>query len=144
MFTLLDWIIFGAVFVCMACVIMGMFVNEVKAKYKIIALVIEAILLAAMIGGCAAYHTKTESGKRSLKTWQSETTGGIDRTVTVYDINGEEVAKYTGRFDVEESSQEGVVKIKFDCNGKRHIIYAQTGTVLIDENEAEREASDGR
>lgn len=24
----------------------------------------------------------------------------IDRTVTVYDINGEEVAKYTGRFDV--------------------------------------------
>lgn len=139
MFTLLDWIIFGAVFVCMACVIMGMFVNEVKAKYKIIALVIEAILLAAMIGGCAAYHTKTESGKRSLKTWQSETTGGINRTVTVYDIKGEEIAKYTGRFDVEESSQEGVVKIKFDCNGKRHIIYAQTGTVLIDENEAERE-----
>lgn len=68
--------------------------------------------------------TKTESGKRSLKTWQSEKSGGIDRTVVVYDINGEDVAKYTGRFDVEESSQEGVVKIKFDCNGKCHIIYA--------------------
>lgn len=67
---------------------------------------------------------------------------GIDRTVTVYDINGEEVAKYTGRFDVEESSQEGVVKIKFDCNGKRHIIYAQTGTVLIDENEANQEGTE--
>lgn len=70
---------------------------------------------------------------------------GIDRTVTVYDINGEEVAKYTGRFDVfdvEESSQESVVKIKFDCNGKRHIIYAQTGTVLIDENEADQEGTE--
>lgn len=63
-------------------------------------------------------------------------------TVTVYDINGEEVAKYTGHFDVEESSQEGVVKIKFDCNGKRHIIYAQTGTVLIDENEADQEGTE--
>lgn len=135
MFTLLDWILFGIVFACMICVVIFMIVEKVEAKYKIIALIIELVLLVAMVGGCAAYHTKTESGKRSLKTWQSETTGGIDRTVTVYDINGEEVAKYSGRFDVEESSQEGVVKIKFDCNGKRHIIYAQTGTVLIDENE---------
>lgn len=134
MFTLLDWIIFGTVFACMVGVIAFMIAEKTEAKYKIIVLVIEVLLLVAMVGGCAAYHTKTESGKRSLKTWQSETTGGIDRTVTVYDINGEEIAKYTGRFDVEESSQEGVVKIKFDCDGKRHIIYAQTGTVLIDEN----------
>lgn len=134
MFTLLDWILFGIVLACMIGVIIFMIVEKVEAKYKIIALIIEVVLIVAMVGGCAAYHTKTESGKRILKTWQSETSGGIDRTVTVYDINGEEVAKYTGRFDVEESSQEGVVKIKFDCNGKRHIIYAQTGTVLIDEN----------
>ena len=134
MFTLFDWIIFGTVFACMVGVIAFMIAEKTEAKYKIIVLVIEVLLLVAMVGGCAAYHTKTESGKRSLKTWQSETTGGIDRTVTVYDINGEEIAKYTGRFDVEESSQEGVVKIKFDCDGKRHIIYAQTGTVLIDEN----------
>lgn len=141
MFTLLDWILFGIVFVCMVSVTIFMIAEKTETKYKIIVLVIEVILLVAMVGGCAAYHTKTESGKRSLKTWQSETTGGIDRTVTVYDINGEEVAKYTGRFDVEESSQEGVVKIKFDCDGKRHIIYAQTGTVLIDENEENQEAT---
>lgn len=141
MFTLLDWILFGIVLACMIVVIIFMIVEKVEAKYKIIALIIEVVLIVAMVGGCAAYHTKTESGKRILKTWQSETSGGIDRTVTVYDINGEEVAKYTGRFDVEESSQEGVVKIKFDCNGKRHIIYAQTGTVLIDENEADQEAT---
>lgn len=139
MFTLLDWILFGIVFACMIGVVIYMIVKKVEAKYKIIALIIELVLLVAMVGGCAAYHTKTESGKRSLKTWQSETTGGIDRTVTVYDINGEEVARYSGRFDVEESSQQGVVKIKFDCNGKRHIIYAQTGTVLIDENEEAEE-----
>lgn len=141
MFTLLDWIIFGTLLVCAIDVIIGMIASQCQKKYTVITLIIEVVLMAALIGGCAAYHTKTESGKRSLKTWQSETTGGIDRTVTVYDINGEEVAKYTGRFDVEESSQEGVVKIKFDCDGKRHIIYAQTGTVLIDENEENQEAT---
>lgn len=142
MFTLYDWIIFGIFQACMIGVNIFMIIENVEAKYKIIALIIEVVLIVAVVGGCAAYHTKTESGKRSIKTWQSETSGGIDRTVTVYDINGEEVAKYTGRFDVEESSQEGVVKIKFDCNGKRHIIYAQTGTVLIDENEADQEETD--
>lgn len=142
MFTLYDWIIFGILQACMIGVNIFMIIENVEAKYKIIALIIEVVLIVAVVGGCAAYHTKTESGKRSIKTWQSETSGGIDRTVTVYDINGEEVAKYTGRFDVEESSREGVVKIKFDCNGKRHIIYAQTGTVLIDENEADQEETD--
>ena len=142
MFTLYDWIIFGILLACMIGVIIFMIIENVEAKYKIIALIIEVVLIVAVVGGCAAYHTKTESGKRIIKTWQSETSGGIDRTVTVYDINGEEVAKYTGRFDVEESSQEGVVKIKFDCNGQRHIIYAQTGAVLIDENEENQEETD--
>lgn len=95
---------------------------------------VEIILLVGLVVGCAVYNTHTESGKRHVKSWESETSGGINRTVTVYDIQGEEIAKYSGRFDIEESSQEGVVKIKFDNNGKRHIIYAQTGTVLIDEN----------
>lgn len=142
MFTLFDWILFLIVLACMILVIIFMIVENVEAKYKIIALIIEVVLIVAMVGCCAAYHTKTERGKRSLKTWQSETSGGLDRTVTVYDINGEEVAKYTGSFDVEESYKEGVVKIKFDCNGKRHIIYAQTGTVLIDENEEDQEGTE--
>mgnify|MGYP006990141628 CR=1 FL=1 len=41
-------------------------------------------------------NNSTESGKRAIKDWQSNTTGGITRTVTVYDINGKEIAKYEG------------------------------------------------
>ena len=135
MFTLVDWILIGLSFaVLIGVYFAAAYLNELEKKSKVIMLLIEGIILAAIIGGCAAYNTRTESGKRHIKSWESETTGGIDRTVTVYDINGEEVAKYIGRFDIEETSQEGVVKIKFDCDGKRHIIYAQTGTVLIDEN----------
>jgi hypothetical protein len=134
MFTLVDWIIFGFIFIFMFFGTIALFTSDFAKVSKVFILFMEIILFFSIVGGCAMYNTKTESGKRSVKSWQSETSGGIDRTVTVYDINGEEVAKYTGRFDVEESSQEGVVKIKFDCDGKRHIIYAQTGTVLIDEN----------
>ena len=134
MFTLSDFIGFGVVAAVMVGVIGIMAYCEVGRKGKIIAAVVEIILLVGLIVGCSIYNTHTESGKRHVKSWESETSGGINRTVTVYDIQGEQVAKYTGRFDIEESSQEGVVKIKFDNNGKRHIIYAQTGTVLIDEN----------
>lgn len=134
MFTLSDYIVFGVVAAVMVGIIGMTAVCEVGRIIKIVAIVVEISLFVSLVVGCAAYNTHTESGKRHVKTWESETSGGINRTVTVYDIQGEEVAKYSGRFDIEESSQEGVVKIKFDNNGKRHIIYAQTGTVLIDEN----------
>ncbi len=134
MFTLVDIIMF-------VLVALGLVGGYVACAYtfgwanpKVAVIVAEVFLVILMIAGCAAYRTQTESGKRGLKSWESETSGGINRTVTVYDVKGKELAKYTGRFDVEESSSEGIVKIKFDCKGKRHIIYAQTGTVLIDEN----------
>lgn len=108
--------------------------KEKSRKRKIVMLVIEVVLIGGLIIGCGLYNTHTESGKRALKSWDSEKSGGLNRTVTVYDVQGNEIAKYQGKFDVEESQNEGVVKIKFDVDGKRHIIYAQTGTVLIDEN----------
>ena len=134
MFTLVDFITFGVVIIALICFTAVLFTGWGDTSQKAIVVLIELLLVIGMVVGCGAYRTNTESGKRGLKTWKSETSGGIDRTVTVYDVKGKELAKYTGRFDVEESSQEGVVKIKFDCKGKRHIIYAQTGTVLIDEN----------
>lgn len=134
MFTLVDFITFGVVIIALICFTAVLFIGWGDTSQKAIVVLIELLLVIGMVVGCGAYRTNTESGKRGLKTWKSETSGGIDRTVTVYDVKGKELAKYTGRFDVAESSQEGVVKIKFDCKGKRHIIYAQTGTVLIDEN----------
>ena len=141
MFTLWNWIGFGIVLLITLPI--GYLIvtdatfntwKESDKKRKIITLVVEIILMVGLIVGCGVYNTHTESGKRNLKSWDSNTSGGLNRTVTVYDMQGEEVAKYQGKFDVEESQSNGVVKIKFDINGKRHIIYAQTGTVLIDEN----------
>ncbi len=61
---------------------------------------------------------------------KSNTAGGITRIVTVYDVNGKEIQKYEGKFDVAYDSN----RIKFDDEqGKRHIIYYTTGTITIDE-----------
>lgn len=99
----------------------------VSMCFTIIAIV---LLCVGMIGGTFWYYNSTESGKRAIKDWQSNTTGGITRTVTVYDINGKEIAKYEGKFDVEYDAE----RIKFDDEeGKRHIIYYTTGTIIIDE-----------
>ena len=134
MFTFSDWIIIGIASLLLISFGVIIISDMYSTSSKVIGIIIEIVVIASMIIGCGVYNTHTESGKRHLKSWESETSGGINRTVTVFDIEGDELAKYTGKFDIEESSQEGVVKIKFDCEGKRHIIYAQTGTVLIDEN----------
>ena len=133
MFTLFDYIILGILGACFAAAILIMKYYGTSRRSRLITLICETLVFIFLIVGCAAYRTQTESGKRGLKTWESETDGGLNRTVIVYDIKGEEIVRYSGKFDIEESSNNGIVKIKFDDNGKRHIIYAQTGTVLIDE-----------
>lgn len=55
---------------------------------------------------------------------------GIERTVKVYDVNGQLIAQYDGKFDV---TCDGDRILFSDKNGKRHIVYYPTGTVVIDE-----------
>ncbi len=96
----------------------------------IIACIVFSLALAGLIFW---WLYATEGGARAQKTFKSETTGGLYRVVTVYDMEGEQLAVYKGKFDIEEKQEEGVVKVKFDMDGKRHIIYCSTGTVTIDE-----------
>ena len=133
--TLWNCIGIGVGAVVAIVVTIAMCISEgVETKAKVIALIVELIVFILIAFGCSIYNTHTESGKRSVTSWDSEVNGGIERTVTVYDMQGEEIAKYHGKFDIQENAQDGIVKVKFDCDGKRHIIYAQTGTVLIDED----------
>ena len=95
---------------------------------------IACLLVAGMI--CFGLHWwlyDTESGERAQKNFKSQTSGGLYRIVKVYDMQGEQIAEYKGKFDVAEDHLDGVTKIKFDADGKRHIIYSSTGTVIIDE-----------
>lgn len=66
--------------------------------------------------------------------WQPEVEGDLYKVVKVYDMQGEQIAEYKGKFDLEEQQTNEVTKIKFDNGDKRHIIYCSTGTVIIDES----------
>ena len=97
---------------------------------KIAGVVIALLLAIGSFLGIYFYCTQTEEGKRAYKTQQSNFGGGIERKVTVYDIEGDVIAEYRGKFDVEYDND----RILFDDeNGMRHIIYYPTGNVIIDE-----------
>jgi hypothetical protein len=76
------------------------------------------------------YYNSTAAGSRALKTQESNFNRGINRTITVYDIEGDIIQQFSGKFDIEYDDD----RIMFDDeNNLRHIIYYPTGTVIIDE-----------
>lgn len=96
----------------------------------LIGLIATVVITSAICGGILWYLYGTEAGERAIKDTKSNIEGGIERIVTVYDIEGEIIEQYEGKFDVSYDSE----RIKFDDeNGKRHVIYYTTGTVIIDE-----------
>lgn len=101
----------------------------------LIGTLISIIITIVIIGIDIWYINGTESGKRMVKDTQSNFNGGINRSVKVYDINGNLLENYEGKFDIEYYDTH----LKFDDeNGKRHIIYFTTGTVITDELEEEK------
>lgn len=78
---------------------------------------------------CAAiiwWGSTSESGKRALKEQQSDLNGGLERTVTLYSYNGDEIKSWSGKFDVSSSETETY----FDIDGKRVIIH---GGIVVNE-----------
>ena len=101
----------------------------------VLSIVVSIVLCVSIWAFSIWWFGNTEKGKRALKTQDSNLNGGIERVVTVYDINGNEIQQYQGQFDIEYTDE----RILFDDEyGNRHIIYFKTGTVIVDEvsNEA--------
>ena len=101
-----------------------------KATIWIACLLIGVILTAGLFGGMWAWYHKTESGKRHLKSWESNISEGIERRVRVYDVDGELLETYEGRFDIDYNDNRIIFD---DQDGRRHIIFYPTGTVIVDE-----------
>lgn len=87
-----------------------------------------------MAGGSAFWLYGTEGGSRAQKTWDSETAGGLTRVVRVYDMEGDLIATYEGKFDVDANDQRIIFDIpQSDGSSKRVQIWSSTGTVVIEE-----------
>lgn len=123
-------IIFGII-----CGIVGIglaiyWAHDGETSYAIAAAIIGLVVAAALIVGTIVY-SNTEKGKRAWKDQKSNFSSGITRTVTVYDINGNIIEQYSGKFDIE-TDNDGYILFD-DEEGKRHIIFYTTGTIIIDE-----------
>jgi cell division protein FtsI/penicillin-binding protein 2 len=119
------------IFICVG-VLCNSYDNEIRNV--IITALIGIIVLGGVIIFQLYYYKNFESGKRAIKTQESNLKGGINREIKVYDINGKEIETFKGKFDIEYDDD----RILFDDeNGNRHIIYYPTGTVIINETKGE-------
>lgn len=78
-------------------------------------------VLAVGLSGCASFE-------RSMKNFGSDISGGMDRTVVLYDYEGDELARWEGKIDLQISNDGG--HIVFDQDGKRTVI---TGGIVVSE-----------
>ena len=110
--------------------VIALALSEVPVIAKIIAAVAGIAAVILIYFGFRWYYANTATGSRALKTQESNLSNGIERTVKVYDVQGDLIKEYSGKFDVDYDDD----RIIFDDEeGKRHIIYYPTGTVIIDE-----------
>ena len=103
-----------------------------KLRHEPVA-VITVIITALMIIVYCWGLVHTEGGKRTVKDFKSNFSGGIHRQVKVYDVNGRLIEEYEGTFDMETNHDNYI--LFDDENGLRHIIYFTTGTIIVDELE---------
>lgn len=82
-------------------------------KKRYIFLIISLFIIIISFTGCSSLS-------RTFVDIKSDITGGLDRTITVYTANGDIIAQYTGKIDIE--TNDGGY-LKFDYNGKRYIYY---------------------
>lgn len=126
-----GWIIFSV----FAIIIVGLGLGigsktDNEAKGVLIGGTIGLLLSVIMLIGMLWYYNNTASGSRAYKTQESNFRKGLERTVTVYDAVGNVLYYYEGRIDIDY--EDG--RILFDDeNGKRHVIYWETGTAIVEE-----------
>ena len=80
-------------------------------KRKIIAVLVS--ILALFMMSCA-------SCEREVKSCQSDISGGLNRIVRVYSLDGNLIASYEGLIDIDDNQNGSVM---FDMNGKRYVYY---------------------
>lgn len=98
--------------------------NSKRALAATVAFIAGVVGIIATLGlsGCS-------SCSRMTKSVNSNMSGGLNRTVTLYDNTGKEIKSWHGKFDIESNDQEVFFD---DAQGKRVII--QGGIVVSEED----------
>ena len=132
--TIGAWVVFWLISALIIGGAIGIGYAISEGKGILLGIVITVPICVCMLFGMHWWFGNTESGKRDLKTQNSNFDGGIRRHVSVYDAVGNLIQEWDGKFDVDFNGDEQ--RILFDDeNGKRHLVYFKTGTVVVEEVE---------
>lgn len=131
------WVEYGILVAIIIGVIVLILIDCESVGVMIATIVCGFLVSLLLLFGFKWWFANTESGKRAMKTQESNFDGGIKRSVKVYDAVGNILQEYEGTFDVDFGGDEQ--RILFDDeNGMRHVIYFKTGTIIVEEVEDER------
>ena len=118
--TIGGWIIFSfLVFVIGApgvCIALTM--DNIRNTILIILLCL--LIIVGIFFGMRWYYNNTASGQRAFVDQRSDLSNGMDRVINVYTANGDLIATYEGRIDIDVNDGG---YLKFDFEGKRYIYY---------------------
>lgn len=114
--TVSGWILF-AIFAVVIGVI-GYAIYD--STESVLAIVAAALAIALLLGGMLWYFNGTASGKRALVDQRSDFSNGMERTIKVYTADGNIIAEYTGKIDIEDNAGGYLL---FDFEGKRYTYY---------------------
>ena len=115
--TIGGWIAFAALILCGG--IAGACLIE-NVLGKIISVAVAILLILGLFFGMRWYFQNTASGQRAMTDQKSDLDNGLERTVTIYTADGEIIAQYTGKIDIEGNDGGYVL---FDYEGKRYTYY---------------------
>lgn len=118
--TIVGWIVFAII---AGCLILGAICGAVLCE-NIAARIMVPILCALATIGLLVwmlwYFGNTASGQRAMVDQQSDLGNGLNRIVRVYTANGDIIAEFEGKIDIEGNDGGYVL---FDYQGKRYTYY---------------------
>ena len=118
--TITGWVLFALFAFIIGAFAIGAFMAFDSVAAKSISVIVGVVLIFALLFGMFWFFNNTASGQRALLDQKSDFNNGIERTITVYTANGDVIAQYTGKIDID-TNDGGYVK--FDFEGKRYIYY---------------------
>lgn len=129
MMTSRGYFIFAAIILFSLLVCTVVFSEATKEKTKIITFTITGILCVIVFFGMFWFYNNTSIGLRALSQ-DSQLINNIERTVILYDVNGEEIERFEGRFNITYDTEKILLD---DQNSNRYVIYPGAGLVVINE-----------
>lgn len=87
---------------------------------RVLTFLCAAVIIVGTFIGFRWYFTRTAKGRREMIDERSNLSNGIERVINIYTADGELMAQYEGKIDLDVNDGG---YIKFDFEGKRYIYY---------------------